>query len=171
MLKRPLPAAARRAAGAALVLALTFGAGLAAWAAQPPRMVLPDAPSRSLGRVSGLSLIEAIRDGDDVRAWALIKAGADVNAVVFGDGSPLIAAAREGRLDLVTALVERGARVGQAVPGDGDPLIAAAAGGYLDVVRYLVGRGANVNAEVHGDETPLINAARSGSLQIGRAHV
>jgi beta-lactamase regulating signal transducer with metallopeptidase domain len=163
MLKRPTPARLRRLAGTGVVLALTFGAGLAAWAAQPPRPAEARAPHGS-----SLELIEAIRDGDDARAFALIEAGADVNGRWPGDGTPLIAAARHGRLDLARALVARGADANLPCPGDGNPLIMAAAAGDLDMVRFLVERGADVNAVVRGDETPLINAAAQGALPVVR---
>ena len=57
---------------------------------------------------------------------ALLDRGAQVNAVVDGDGSPLICAAREGHLDIVRLLLEHGADVNLAGPGDGNPLIMAA---------------------------------------------
>jgi len=47
MLKQPSPGAIRRLAGAASVLALSLGLGLAAWASQPPQVVAPGAPPQA----------------------------------------------------------------------------------------------------------------------------
>jgi ankyrin repeat protein/beta-lactamase regulating signal transducer with metallopeptidase domain len=111
-------------------------------------------------------LIESARRGNVRDVSELIAGGADVNAVVPGDGSALIGAARENRIQMVTFLIEQGADVNLAVPGDGNPLIVAAARGARDVVQYLLDRGADVDASVPGDGSALIVAARSGRLPL-----
>ena len=116
----------------------------------------------------GKQLVQAINDGVRESAVDLIDAGADVNKVVLGDGSPLIVAVRHGDSSLANLLLERGAQVDLQVRGDGSPLIAASMLGNLDIVRTLVERGADVNGFVPGDETPLINAARAGHLDVVR---
>jgi hypothetical protein len=152
------------------LLLLVAGIGVAAAATQI------DAPAAFDGHVRqrlvngalGSQLLEAIDDGDHDAAIALIDAGADVNRVVPGDGTPLIAAARRGDLSLTSLLLERGAQIDLEVRGDGSPLIAASMAGHLGVVTTLVERGADVNGFVLGDETPLINAARGGHLDVVR---
>lgn len=155
--------------------AMTFafligGVSIAAAATQIEAPAMFDRPSqqRVYDRAMGALLVEAIIDGDRDSAVALIDAGADVDRIVLGDGTPLIVAARSGEASLVNMLLERGAHVDIPVRGDGSPLIAASALGNLAIVTTLVERGADVNGFVLGDETPLINAARAGNLDVTR---
>ena len=85
------------------------------------------------------ALYEAAEQGDLGEIDDLLRAGANVNAVILGDGSPLLGAARRGNLNIVTALLDRDADPNVAVPGDGSALIAAAAGGRLDIRRDASG--------------------------------
>jgi len=158
----------RHLAGAAAVAVLSLSAGVAAWAAQPAQVVQqsPDATKRAVARHLSQPLFEAVRAKDIVAVRELIGLGANVNAILPGDGSPLIEAARRGRMDIVQALLAAGADPNLAVRGDGAPLIQASLSGHLDIVQALVARGANVEIFVPGDETPLINAAQAGSLPI-----
>jgi hypothetical protein len=75
-------------------------------------------------RVSGMdrALYEAAQNGDIAEITTLLNAGANVNAVITGDGSPLLGA---GKVDAVRFLLDRGADPNLAVPGDGSALIAA----------------------------------------------
>ena len=114
------------------------------------------------------ALVEAADEGDLEEIQWLLDAGANVNAVVYGDGSPLIAAAREGRVAVVRFLLERGADVNMPVPGDGNPLIMAAREGHLQIVQLLLDRGANVNQLVPSDENALMQASSSGHLDVVR---
>jgi beta-lactamase regulating signal transducer with metallopeptidase domain/ankyrin repeat protein len=153
----------------ALALALLLGGiGVAAAATQIEAPAALSAQARQLlaNDAIGAVLVETIVDGDHSSAVSLIDAGADVNRVVLGDGTPLIAASRSGDVPLVNLLIERGAEVDLAVRGDGSPLIAAAARGNMEIVATLVERGADVNGFVLGDETPLINASRAGKLEV-----
>ncbi|HEY0650384.1 M56 family metallopeptidase [Phenylobacterium sp.] len=186
LLKAPTPTAARRAAGLAAVAGLSLGAGVAAWAAQPVRIETASPPPRAItplayapgveadlkGRYSprqlGVQLVEAIGEGYPDAIRGLVKAGADVNALAPGDGTPLVQAARLGDVATARILLENGADVNKAAPGDGNPLITAAAHGRLEMARLLVERGADVNAFVFHDETPLINAARGGKVDLVR---
>lgn len=95
-----------------------------------------------------------------------VKAGADINARVRGDGTALIRAAAGGNLATVNELIRLGADVNKSSRGDGNPLIAAAKAGHLDIVKRLVAAGADIDPVVPGDETALINAARSGHLDV-----
>jgi beta-lactamase regulating signal transducer with metallopeptidase domain/ankyrin repeat protein len=117
-------------------------------------------------RATDRALYEAADQGDLSEIENLLRAGANVNSVIRGDGTPLIAAARHGRLDMVTALLDRGADPNVPVPGDGSALIAAAAGGHLDIVRALLDRGADINMAVTGDGSPLIAAAGRGRIEV-----
>ncbi len=169
MLGRERPGRSRRLAGAGLVAALAMGAGLAAWAAQPPRPVRPPAAvaSPQAARL-GADLVEALIQDDIVTGRALIRAGADVNRRVLGDGTPLIIAARNGQTEMVDLLLARGADPNLGLRGDGNPLINAARTVRPAIVRTLVEHGADVNSYVFMDETPLINAARAGDLETVR---
>jgi ankyrin repeat protein len=124
----------------------------------------PTPQATALGR----QLIEEIGKGHSEEALALIAAGADVNVLIEGDGTPLIMAARKGNAELVRRLIEAGADVNKAAPGDGNPLIAAANQGDVAAMEMLVRAGADVNGFVLSDETPLINAARRNRLEAAR---
>lgn len=97
---------------------------------------------------------------------SLIEAGANVNAVLSGDGSPLIGAARNGNIEAVRLLLERGAKPNLGVPGDGNPLIVAAERGHREVVVLLLDRGADIDAGIEGDGNALIMAAGEGRIEI-----
>jgi len=133
------------------------------------RPVLPvEQPQQIRRRTRALdrALFEAAEEGDVSEVEDLVRAGANVNAVLAGDGTPLIGAAREGRLDIVRFLLDRGADPNVPSPGDGNPLIVAAREGYIAVVRLLLDRGADLSAAVRGDGNPLIAAASSGHTDI-----
>jgi ankyrin repeat protein len=110
------------------------------------------------------ALIEAAQSDhlDDIKE--LLNAGANVNCVISGDGSPLIVAARRGSLAVVQLLLERGADVNLPVRGDGNPLIAASATGRLKIVDLLLKHGARIEDVVPDDENALIQASGSGHL-------
>jgi bla regulator protein blaR1 len=112
------------------------------------------------------ALVEAADAGRLQEVRELLDEGANVNAMVDGDGSPLIAAAREGHLELVTLLLDRGADVNLAVTGDGAPLIMAAREGHLAIVLLLLDRGADVDQIVPGDENALMQASGEGHLEV-----
>jgi len=168
LLARHHSSRSRHLAGAAAVAVLSLSASVAAWAAQPAQVVQqgPNAAKRAVARHLSQPLFDAVHAKDIDAVRALIAQGADVDAILPGDGSPLIEAARRGRLDIVQALLAAGADPNLAVRGDGAPLIQAALSGHLEIVQALVERGANVEIFVPGDETPLINAAQAGSLPI-----
>jgi beta-lactamase regulating signal transducer with metallopeptidase domain len=113
-------------------------------------------------------LVETAEEGDIREVQTLLDAGANVNAVAPGDGTPLIAASRGGHLDLVRLLLDRGADINLAAPGDGNPLIMASREGHLAVVQLLVDRGADLERIVPGDENALMQASASGQLDVVR---
>ena len=100
------------------------------------------------------------------RVKTLLDEGADVNAIIPGDGTPLIAAAREGDSDVVKLLLDRGAKPNIGVSGDGNALLNAAREGHRDIVNLLLDRGADINAGVEGDGNALIMAAGSGHGEV-----
>jgi beta-lactamase regulating signal transducer with metallopeptidase domain len=112
------------------------------------------------------ALIEAAQSGDLADINELLNAGANVNCVVSGDGTPLIVAARRGSLTAVQLLLERSADVNLPASGDGNPLIAAAARGQLEIVDLLLKRGARIEDVVPGDENALIRASGGGHLDV-----
>ncbi len=111
-------------------------------------------------------LYEAARNGDVLEINRLLDAGANVNSVIVGDGSPLIGAARNGRLAAVRLLLDRGAHPNLAVSGDGNPLIMASREGQAEVVTLLLDRGAKIDEVVPSDENALIQASGKGRLGV-----
>ena len=111
-------------------------------------------------------LYAAAARGNVARITQLVEAGANVNAVLLGDGSPLIAAAREGHYEAARVLLGRGANPNVAVPGDGNPLIMAAREGHADIVELLLDQGADIDEIVPGDENALIQASGAGQLEV-----
>lgn len=114
------------------------------------------------------ALFEAASAGNVVAIARLLDAGANVDAVIPGDGSPLIGAARAGRLDAVRLLLDHGADPDMGVPGDGTALIVAAGEGDVDLVMLLLDRGASLDLVVPGDENALIRASGNGRLDVVR---
>jgi beta-lactamase regulating signal transducer with metallopeptidase domain/ankyrin repeat protein len=123
---------------------------------------------RASTRALNIAIVEAAQDGNIDEVSELLGDGADVNAVVPGDGTPLLVAAREGHRTLARLLLDRGADANIGVAGDGNPLIMAAREGYLDIVTMLLDRGADANIGVAGDGNALIMAAREGYADIVR---
>jgi ankyrin repeat protein len=115
-----------------------------------------------------VALLEAADDGNLRAIQRLLDAGANVNAVISGDGSPLIVAAREGSVAAVRLLLDRGAEVNLGVTGDGNALIMAAREGHLEIVQLLLDRGAEIDRVVDGDENALIQASWKGRLEVVR---
>ena len=124
------------------------------------------APQRSRGSGLDRALYETAEDGDIADIENLLRAGANVNAAIQGDGTPIMGAARKGHIEAVQLLLDRGADPNIAVSGDGNALIVASAAGHIDIVRMLLKRGANPNTAVIGDGNPLIMAAREGHANI-----
>lgn len=112
------------------------------------------------------ALVEAADEGSIAEINRLLEAGANVNCIVEGDGTPLIAAARNGHLSAVALLLDRGADPNLQVRGDGNPIIMAAREGHAEIVELLLSRGANINHVVPGDENALIQASGEGHLAV-----
>jgi hypothetical protein len=165
----------RGRAGGLVVASAVIGAALVVLAIAPVEAVAQSSGTPQ-SRVSSNSdrrrgvtplnraLYETAEDGGIPEMEQLLNAGANVNCVLPGDGSPLIAAARNGRLVAVRFLLDRRADPNMPVPGDGNPLIMAAREGHVEVVTLLLDRGATINQVVAGDENALIQASGSGRL-------
>lgn len=138
----------------------------------PAAAVEEDTQRRTFGngdrqsRALDTELYEAAQEGDYAGVRELVNAGANVNAVIDGDGSPLIGAARSGNILITRYLLDQGADPNLPAAGDGSPLIVAAALGRLDHVALLIARGADVNLAVDGDENALMNAAENGRIEV-----
>lgn len=147
---------------ACLILITLAPVRTVAQSGSPAAATAQDAPSSALGR----GLIDAAKEGNSPAIDALINAGADVNFVLSGDGSPLIAAARNGHVEAVRLLLDQGADLMMPVRGDGSPLIMAAREGHAEVVTLLLDRGANIEQIVPEDENALIQASANGRLDV-----
>ncbi|MBC2717207.1 MAG: hypothetical protein HF978_18025 [Desulfobacteraceae bacterium] len=111
---------------------------------------------------------------------ALIKAGADVNAVSEKGATALMAAAAKGHLEVVKVLVANGADVnarttltltiGKAVtPKGSNALGLAAQGGFDKTVKFLLENGADVNSkEDDSHMDALFLAAEHGHIKVVR---
>ncbi len=127
---------------------------------------------RGLSR-GGTALHKACEDGHVEVAKALIRNGADINAMRYLDETVLMAAcaARRGthgvqRPDLDTArlILKAGADVNL-----GNPLVKAAFCNHVDVVRLLLEFRAEVDRRDKWGKTPLIAAAKEGHDECVRA--
>lgn len=147
--------------------AVAAGAVVADAAVDQPGRSARRSGSESRGVSRGeRALVAAAEDGDVEELRWLLEAGANVDAAVYGDGSPLIIAAREGHLAAVTLLLDHGADPNMGVEGDGSPLIMAAREGHLQIVELLLARGAAIDQVVPGDENALIQASGAGELDV-----
>lgn len=100
---------------------------------------------------------------DAVRA--LIRLGAEIDAVCFAGETPLSLAASIGQPEMVHALLDAGARIGaerQYQP----TLHRAVRSGNLEVVRLLVAAGASINEQADFAEAPVHIAAEEGYSEI-----
>jgi beta-lactamase regulating signal transducer with metallopeptidase domain/ankyrin repeat protein len=164
MLKEHRQGRARRLAGGAAVAALALGAGLAAWASQPARIVHRAPPEIAAPNPDDTALLAAVRRGDLIAVRALVADGAKVNEAT-NDGTPLTLAARTGRADIVNLLLGNGADAGQITRGDGTPLTNAVLSGDKTIVADLLKSGADAD-QATTDGTPLILAARTGRADL-----
>ena len=161
-----------RAAGCAIALAALVVAAIAPIRAVAQRgagetvFQARSLPAATTASPFAEALYEAASEGDLSEIDDLLARGAEVNAVIRGDGSPLIGAARHGHLEAARRLLDRGADPNLPVSGDGSPLIVAASGGHAAIVSLLLDRGADPNMPVLGDGNPLIMAAAEGHVGI-----
>ena len=114
---------------------------------------------------NGEDLHEAARQGDLVRARALIEQGVDVDAGNRYGATALFFAAEKGDLDIVTLLVEHGARLDiEDSFYNMSALSRALSGEHFDVARFLLSRGspgadAVLRVGVANEDNALVEAA------------
>jgi ankyrin repeat protein len=110
----------------------------------------------------GSPLHTATAEAKPATIYALIQAGADVNARNEEGETPLYIAAEEGNSEIIAALMEAGADVNAPDDGGWTPLHVAAREGPPASVSALIQAGADVNARTRdraAGATPLHFAA------------
>ena len=128
------------------------------------------APSGGGGTAArnGQELLSALRDGDDLRATALIGPGTDVNVRDPNGATPLMWAVKSGSTDIVGRLLEAGAKPNLVCADGLGPLQIAIADHAGDAALLLLAKGASPNARRANGETALMTAARTGQLEVMR---
>jgi ankyrin repeat protein len=114
-------------------------------------------------------LIDAIRQGDEAAAKALLETRVDVNAPAGDGATALHWAVYQDEKALVDLLLAAGANVNAANDLGITPLYLAAANGSAGIVRALLAKRADPAASSETGVTPLMEAARSGSVDAVRA--
>ena len=110
----------------------------------------------------------AAKTGKPKSLAALIKAGADVNAVNEQGRTPLHAAATHNHMDIIKFLIAHGAKVSPRSKNLGTPLHDAAVNGNLEVAKYLLARGADINATSKRGVTPLTAALTRNRKEVAK---
>ncbi len=111
---------------------------------------------------------ELLAKDDTIAAMALIKSGADINAVDKMGNTLLLTECRWGKLDRVSFLLRNGATVDKPrSPKGRTPLMVASA--YYSgktICSMLIANGADVNATAQDGSTALMLAAQSAKLDV-----
>ena len=106
------------------------------------------------------SLHQAVYASDLERVRALIRAGADVNERLDGDGMiPLQYAVAAGSMEALEILLAAGAEINGTGGGGDSPLMHAAAAARASILGRLLDLGADVSTENGIGWTPLMHAA------------
>lgn len=146
---------------------------------------LPDAAEANDGErvlrllAEGHSLAETQADGMSALHWAtyhddldtalaLLKAGAQANAVTRYGVTPLILACQNGNPALVRALLKSGADPNAALPGGETALMTAARTGIVDPLAALLEAGAEIDAALPNGQTAIMWAVAEGNLEATR---
>ena len=137
-------------------------------AASPSAQAAPHSQSERLGR----ELVEAVIDDDITRAGNLLANGADINAVLEGDGTPLIAAVNNDCFGFVSWLIANGANIDAYARYDETALISAVRNSDAAMVRLLITAGADVNLSAKTEtgeyRSPLGEALKHGRRDIAQ---
>ncbi len=109
------------------------------------------------GFAGSTPLHAAVRYGHTACIAALLKAGADPNAVNENGWTPLQVAAKRGSVDVVNQLIEAGARPGPPAPGGSSRpiLILGFESGSAGVVEALLKAGCDPNV-TYGEDRPAV---------------
>jgi uncharacterized protein len=113
-----------------------------------------------------VSLVEAVRNGDEAAVRAMLTTRPKVNAPEPDGTTALHWAASRDRPAIVALLIKAGANVTLANRFGVTPLLLACETGSAAVVTALVAAGADPNSTMPEGETAVMVAARSGKTEI-----
>jgi ankyrin len=111
-------------------------------------------------------LSEAVKNNDRQAVRALLKQGANVNAVEGDGATALHWASYRDDLETADLLIKAGAKVNAANDLGATPLWTASLNGSSAMVRRLLQAGANPNLKLTLGETPLMVASRTGNPDV-----
>ncbi|MGP0074954.1 MAG: ankyrin repeat domain-containing protein [Bryobacteraceae bacterium] len=113
-------------------------------------------------------LADAVKDGDNATALALLKQHADVNAPEADGTTALHWAVREDDRDMADRLIKAGANVKAANRYGVTPLYLACVNGSAPMIAKLLEAGADANAATTEGETALMTVARTGNVEAAK---
>jgi len=128
----------------------------------------PQNETEALGR----ELVRVIAAQDFKTADSLIRKGADIDAIVYRDGTPLIASVNVGSAEMVEKLLQAGANTEIIAPYDETALISAVRRGDEKIVALLLSSGSDPNrsavTETGERRSPLGEAVKTQNSTIVR---
>ena len=122
-----------------------------------------------------ISLLDAVRKGDEARARELLSQGANANGRDTGGETPLIVAASSGdlghlgHLELMRLLLGKGASVDGRDSRGRTALLLVCARGRAPEAAMLLKAGADPDLPSKNGNFPLLEAARFGDPELVRA--
>jgi ankyrin repeat protein len=130
--------------------------------------IAPAAPTIADNASDGNALLQALREGDDVRADHLIGPHVLLDARDDTGATALMWAAQRDNAHLTSRLLEAGADPNVRDAEDVSPLQIAISLGATDVALQLIAHGANAKSARDSGETVLMTAARTGQIAVMR---
>ena len=130
--------------------------------------VFAEAPTIAHGAPDGNALLQAMREGDDVRAAQLIGRHAPLNARDDTGATALMWASQRDDALLVSRLLQAGADPNLHDAEGVNPLQIAISLGAADIALLLIDHGANPKSARDSGETVLMTAARTGQIEVMR---
>ena len=130
--------------------------------------VFAAAPTIARNASDGNALLQALREGDDVRAAQLIGPHAPLNARDDTGATALMWAAQRQDAPLVSRLLQAGADPNLHDTEGVNPLQIAISLGATDIALQLIAHGANPKSARDSGETVLMTAARTGQIEVMR---
>lgn len=115
--------------------------------------------------VPRLSLLDAVKSGDEAAIRALVQKRADVNVAEPDGTTALHRAVQRDDVETVELLIRAGANVKTANRYGVTPLIVACTNGNAAIMRKLIEAGADANTALPEGETALMTAARTGKVE------